>query len=230
MGDTCEPDGRACTHYEHVSFATISFCPYYENDIISYQVKYISHKSIAGNIFRVTGPLWGESKGHRWVLLTKASDAELWWSLNKGWTNCWVAGDMKRHDVHVTSLPVLRKQAEGKKLTLELRNKLQLNLKRNSSVFIEQKCMWKCLQIAAISSQPQCVDKGIRRWPCSVPHNGSSLGKHVKQSIRSLATFRHMYGVYNFGFHPGALIRSTHSCILGSIRPENFNCTYQYGE
>ena len=31
-----------------------------------------------GNIFRVTGPLWGESTGHRWIPLTKASDAELW--------------------------------------------------------------------------------------------------------------------------------------------------------
>ena len=31
-----------------------------------------------GNIFRVTGPLWGESTGHRRILLTKASDVELW--------------------------------------------------------------------------------------------------------------------------------------------------------
>ena len=31
-----------------------------------------------GNIFRVTGPLWGEFTGHRWIPLTKASYAELW--------------------------------------------------------------------------------------------------------------------------------------------------------
>ena len=31
-----------------------------------------------GNIFRVTGPLWGESPGHRWIPFTKASDTELW--------------------------------------------------------------------------------------------------------------------------------------------------------
>ena len=40
-----------------------------------------------GNIFRITGPLCGEFTGHRWIPLTKASDAELWcflWSrLNK---------------------------------------------------------------------------------------------------------------------------------------------------
>ena len=31
-----------------------------------------------GNIFRVNGPLWGESTGHRWIPLTKDNDAELW--------------------------------------------------------------------------------------------------------------------------------------------------------
>ena len=36
-----------------------------------------------GNIFRVTGLVWGEFIGHRWIPLTKASDAELrcfYWS------------------------------------------------------------------------------------------------------------------------------------------------------
>ena len=31
-----------------------------------------------GNIFRLTGPLFGEFTGPRWIPLTKASDAELW--------------------------------------------------------------------------------------------------------------------------------------------------------
>ena len=34
------------------------------------------------DIFRVTGPLLGESTGHRWSPPTKASDAELWCSLS----------------------------------------------------------------------------------------------------------------------------------------------------
>ena len=34
-----------------------------------------------GNIFRVTGPLWGEYTGERWIPLKKASDAELWYFL-----------------------------------------------------------------------------------------------------------------------------------------------------
>ena len=33
--------------------------------------------SLNGIIFRVTGPSWGESTGHQWIPLTKASDAEL---------------------------------------------------------------------------------------------------------------------------------------------------------
>ena len=32
-----------------------------------------------GNIFRVTGHLWGESTGDRWIPLTKASNAHLWY-------------------------------------------------------------------------------------------------------------------------------------------------------
>ena len=31
-----------------------------------------------GYIVRVTGPLYGEFIGHRWIPHTKASDAELW--------------------------------------------------------------------------------------------------------------------------------------------------------
>ena len=34
--------------------------------------------SLNGNIFRVTGPLCGEFTGHRWIPLTKTSDADLW--------------------------------------------------------------------------------------------------------------------------------------------------------
>ena len=58
-----------------------------------------------GNIFRVTGPLWGESTGHRWIPLTKTSDAELWclfWicAWTNGWTNNRNACDLRRHRAH----------------------------------------------------------------------------------------------------------------------------------
>ena len=34
-----------------------------------------------GNIFRAAGTLYGELTGHRWIPLTEASNAELWWFL-----------------------------------------------------------------------------------------------------------------------------------------------------
>ena len=34
--------------------------------------------STNGNIFRASGPWWGESTGHRWIPLKKTSDEELW--------------------------------------------------------------------------------------------------------------------------------------------------------
>ena len=41
-------------------------------------VDIIMMTSANGNIFRVTGPLWGESTAHLWIPLTKASEAEPW--------------------------------------------------------------------------------------------------------------------------------------------------------
>ena len=58
-----------------------------------------------GNIFRVTGPLWGEFTSHRWIPRTKASDAEVWCFLwSAPWINDWVnnreAGELRRHRTH----------------------------------------------------------------------------------------------------------------------------------
>ena len=58
-----------------------------------------------GNTFRVTDPLCGEFIGHRWIPLTKASDAELWyflWSAPQinGWVNNREAGDLRPHLAH----------------------------------------------------------------------------------------------------------------------------------
>ena len=48
---------------------------------------------------RVTGPLWGESTSHRWIPLTKANDAELWyflWSTPEQMVEQTIAGDLIR--------------------------------------------------------------------------------------------------------------------------------------
>ena len=42
----------------------------------SYPIRMMTSSN--GNIFRVIGPFCGEFTGHRWIPLTKASDAELW--------------------------------------------------------------------------------------------------------------------------------------------------------
>ena len=62
-----------------------------------------------GKIFCVTGPLCGELTGHRWIPLTKASDAEIWfflWSVPwiNGWVNNREAGDLRRHRVHYDAI------------------------------------------------------------------------------------------------------------------------------
>ena len=51
--------------------------------MIMYGYVFLSEPSVMmtssnGNFFRVTGPLWRESNGHRWNPLTKASDVRLW--------------------------------------------------------------------------------------------------------------------------------------------------------
>ena len=51
-----------------------------------------------GNIFRVTGPLCGENTGHRWIPLTKASDAELW---------CFLWSPPEQSVEYTTEMPVI---------------------------------------------------------------------------------------------------------------------------
>ena len=57
-----------------------------------------------GTVFSVTGPLWGEFNGHRWIPLTKACEAEIWCFYDCTWTNDWAnhgdAGSLRRHCAH----------------------------------------------------------------------------------------------------------------------------------
>ena len=58
-----------------------------------------------GNIFCLTGPLYGEFTGRRWIHRTKATDAQLCcflWSAPwiNGWVNIREAGDWRRHRSH----------------------------------------------------------------------------------------------------------------------------------
>ena len=57
-----------------------------------------------GNIFRVTGPLYGEFTGDWWIPRTKASGAERWCFFICVWINSWInnreAGDLRRYCAH----------------------------------------------------------------------------------------------------------------------------------
>ena len=62
--------------------------------------------SSKGNIFRVTGPLWGKSTDPWWIPLTKASSGELWYFLwcapqqTASWANSRDTGDFMCHCAH----------------------------------------------------------------------------------------------------------------------------------
>ena len=71
-----------------------------------------------GNIFRVTGPFCGEFTGHRWIPLTKASDAELWCFLWSGLEqtveqNNRDAADLRRHRAHYDVTVMITKHKTG---------------------------------------------------------------------------------------------------------------------
>ena len=62
--------------------------------------EYTSHMMISlhGNASHITGPLWGESTGHRLITLTKGQ-----WCFDAFcWTDSGVVGDLRRHGAHVT--------------------------------------------------------------------------------------------------------------------------------
>ena len=65
-------------------------------------VCFVMMASSNGNIFRVTGPLWRESIGNRWITPTKCSDTELMiFSLICASTKDWVnSGDLQLYRAH----------------------------------------------------------------------------------------------------------------------------------
>ena len=75
--------------------------------IVLYQEFYIIKSWHSGNTVDITGPLWGESTGHRWILLRKDQwCGAMMFCLLLVWTSCWtsrefwiVMGLMWRHCV-----------------------------------------------------------------------------------------------------------------------------------
>ena len=76
-----------CSHTCTTNTCTRDVCQEASCTVISYTMMTSSN----GSFFCVTGPLCGEVTGHRWIPLTKASDAELWCFLRSApWIIGWV--------------------------------------------------------------------------------------------------------------------------------------------
>ena len=81
----------------HISVTIWDFCIVVAEPIHDDVIKW--------NLFGVIGLLCGDFTCHRWIPLTKASDAELWcflWPVPwiNGWVNNSEAGDLRRHRAH----------------------------------------------------------------------------------------------------------------------------------
>ena len=83
-----------------VSGYHLTYSPQVAQHAESRPYEYLMMTPSNGSIFRVTGHLYGEFTGPRWIPCTKASDAELWcflWSASEyGWVNNREAGDLRR--------------------------------------------------------------------------------------------------------------------------------------
>ena len=76
-----------------------------------------------GNIFRVTGHLYGKFTGSRWIPRTKASDAELWCFFYLRLNNRLSlvnreAGDLRRHHAHYDVIVMALGQSGVSEVTL----------------------------------------------------------------------------------------------------------------
>ena len=99
-----------------------------------------------GNIFCVTGHLYGEFTGQRWVHRTKTSDAELWvFSLICVWINGWannrVAGDLRRYRAHHDVI-VMRDDISKCTYSTNVYHIIGLNTGPASSWSTEDKGLW----------------------------------------------------------------------------------------
>ena len=114
-----------------------------------------------GNIFCVTGPLWGEFIGDRWIPLTKTSDTELWCFLWCRWFET-LSGSLWRHcNVNMEA-----------KLTLQWRHNERygaLNHRQLACLFNSLFMLtWKNISGPPLLS----IVREIHRWPMDSLHKG----------------------------------------------------------
>ena len=81
----------------------------------------IKWTSSNGSIFRITGPLWGQSTGHRWIPLTTRCLFSLIYAWTNGWVNNRDAGDLRHHHAYhdVTVMRFYSCMAQAKSCNLQ---------------------------------------------------------------------------------------------------------------
>ena len=93
--------GRDC-YFETTSRRCCATCENLKTDNPSESMMTSSN----GNICRFTGLLWRESTGHRWIPLTRASDAKFWcllWSIVKHMCDIKSIATIKEHIFFLTA-------------------------------------------------------------------------------------------------------------------------------
>ena len=81
IGSMCPEVYTICHRFTEIDIFSLSSFFLFWFISLSWRLPYqllIMMTSSNGNIFFVTGPLWGESTGDRWIPFTEASDTELW--------------------------------------------------------------------------------------------------------------------------------------------------------
>ena len=120
---------------------------------ISNALNFLMMKTRHGNTFRVTGPLWRESTGQRWITLAKASKKGFGVSFDvspeiSGCTKLLDACDLGRHGVHYdgtaicpynvtkTTAEILRYCAVIRMLTCQIRSMVLFQYKHRLSRYM----------------------------------------------------------------------------------------------
>ena len=88
-----------------------------------YNIMYFMMKSWHGDIFHITGPLWGESSSHQWIPHSKGRKCRsLMFSLVLAWTcswkKNWVASGLICHNTHIDGL--VQERCNSSVLAMEL--------------------------------------------------------------------------------------------------------------
>ena len=174
-----------------------------------------------GNIFRNTGPLCGEFTGHRWISLTKASKADLWFlSLICSWTNGGVnnrdACDLRHHRasydvtamIYIYILGVsLEITGYAEDMSIDMSLKIII-LRLNSQFSVTDELMWQvCYRLA-----PHMDSSQWRKWHyCSPGDICWGMSRWRARGVGGMWTARvkfrrrracHNYGLY-LNYYPG---------------------------